>query len=47
MSGKKICEISKDYSLALVKSASKQKQVTINDYISSVLGVTAYKYFNT
>ncbi|CDW75466.1 ws dgat mgat [Stylonychia lemnae] len=46
LSGKKVCEVSKDYILEDIKAASKLSNVTINDYISSVLGVTVYKYFN-
>ena len=45
MSGKKSCEVSKDYDLEVVKQRCKDLNVTINDYFTASIGVTLQKYF--
>ncbi|TNV79435.1 hypothetical protein FGO68_gene2470 [Halteria grandinella] len=47
VSGKRQNHVSKDYNLQKVKNVAKVHQVTINDFVSSALGVAIKKYFES
>eukprot|EP00347_Sterkiella_histriomuscorum_P001921 403370158 len=46
MSGVKLCEVSKDIIFDQVKQKCKELNVTINDYFTSILSLTVFKYFD-